>query len=145
MKIKEGKGRPPWIIDPKEDGGKDLEQKLNQIREIAYSTDNETQIQAELGISHETWHKYKRKHLSDFTEAIAQSWNRQLLRVQNKAIEKALKGNSTMIKFVLERKSDWLERHAHELSGKGGDAFEIVVRDYRAKRNKDQDDEAESE
>lgn len=122
-------GRKPWIKDPAEDGGEDLRAKLAQIAEIASITDEDQDIYSELGISHNTWYEYKARY-PEIDEVKFRAWRKTLTRVKNQVFKKALDGDFQAQKFILERKSGWIETQQHQLTGANGGPIEVRARRY---------------
>lgn len=110
------RGQKPWIIPSEKDGGKDLNDKLSKIREIAKFTDTEKEIYCGLGINHDTWYRYKKIYPTEFSEALETPWVNTLHQVKSSMINRALDGDYNAQRFILERKAGWSEKQQVQVS-----------------------------
>lgn len=85
-----------------------------------------------LGISDKSMYNYRKKH-AEITEAIRIGRSKGTSVIKNSLYEKAKDGDVPAIKFYLVNVSNWMERAAHELTGKDGGPIEAEVKvdDYR--------------
>lgn len=120
------RGRKPWIKDPKEDGGKDLAEKIEKIRSLAQFTDIDREIAAALGISHETWYSTIRKY-PEISDAQNDAWQSTLLKVKASLLKKALNGDFNAQKLFLERKAGWREESKIEHNGLPASVPQVII------------------
>jgi hypothetical protein len=66
-----------------------------------------------------------------FAEYHALKMERTAVKLQQKAIELALKGNSTMMIFALKNLAGWSDRNEQELR----EPVKVVVTDYRGNQS----------
>lgn len=96
-------GKKPWAPTP---------QELAQIEDLANMGATDTQIQVMLGISHETYYKYRRLN-PDFADAIKKAKKKSNALVENALFKSAMKGNPASIIYWLKNRSAkrWNERN----------------------------------
>lgn len=104
-------------------------EELEQIKNLGNHGATDTQIQVMLGISHETFYKYKRIN-PDFAEAIKIAKKKSNALVENSLFKSAMKGNPASIIYWLKNRSGkrWNERNIIRHENADGKNIESEIR-----------------
>lgn len=113
-------GKKPWVPTPAD---------LEKISDVANIGATDTQIQVLLGISHETFYKY-RKIYPEFDEAIKKAKKKSNSLVESSLFKSAMKGNPASIIYWLKNRSQkrWSDRNTVRHENADGKNIESVTK-----------------